>query len=373
MNFSLADYLNQINKSSETGAITESVASTGVPTKLGLYNMLRGRVLPGILAINKLDTEQGAVFGKVRKIDSVTALEYSMNDEYFKPLELDVEIPKGQDFQYGQAVYTANDAITFSGNDFTVATQIDDALAQELIEYKDVEVSFSIEKLNVIAKSVRSKLSITQELLQDVSAIYGADIVTSAIIDSSSERITRDAIRFMRDTAVKGDDITVPAEAGFAEARKLARVILDEASEISKATGNIATYVLCSPKVKNFLFESGLVDDTGFLDDLEVRSAEFYTKGDFFLVGFCRPANESDDDNFEAPYEYGSYVYCPFVSGSFDVLDTQNMAQNMLVQNRYAISIAPIGDGHKEFKRGDIRENWLGKNVNARTLNVIFE
>lgn len=356
-----------------TPVISESSTSGyGTPERLSMWNMTRSHLAP-VMAIIPLDKPQGYVFGKARQIEGKSALEFSRDGEYFERLVLDKSYVKDDIFQFSSGVYDVVEEFTIAADtsDFEVANIIESMLASGAIVHHMVESTFSLEKLMVTAASTYTRCAITQELMQDIESSYGIDLMRDALVASASERMNKEMVRFMLETAKADAPFAMKNDGDYKDARSLARAIQDSASNIQIDTGNEATWVMMSPKVYSILSTSGLIDD-GFLGDLEVLKDMYFAPKDkeYFLVGFVHEADDSDHagDQFEK-FQVGSYVLAPYVQEFHRVLATESMAEVQGSQLRFAISVAPYGGMDKKVA-GDNALQHAGKNTNARLVEV---
>ena len=220
-------------------------------------------------------------------------------------------------FGYGTGVATA------TGEDFGGATTFN-------------EMSFSIEKSTVTAKTRALKAEYTMEIAQDLKAIHGIDAEAELANILSTEilaEINREVVRSINVTAKAGAqtaNITTPgtfslsADAdGRWSAEKFRGLVVQldfEANQIAKDTrrgkGN---FVICSSNVATALHNSGMlaytpalntkleVDDTGntFAGVLNGKIKVYidpYATTDYVTVGY----------RGTSPYDAGLF-YCPYV------------------------------------------------------------
>jgi hypothetical protein len=197
------------------------------------------------------------------------------------------------------------------------------------------EMSFSIEKVTVEAKSRALKAEYTTELAQDLKAIHGLDAETELANMLSAEllaEINREVVTTVRTNAVAGAqsgtatagtfDLDVDANGRWSveKFKGLMFQIEREANEIAKATrrgkGNM---LICSSDVASALQMAGIldntpalnsnnlnVDDTGntFVGVLNGRYRVYidpYAGSNFMVVGY-KGANAFDAGLFYCPY-----------------------------------------------------------------------
>ena len=198
------------------------------------------------------------------------------------------------------------------------------------------EMSFSIEKVSVVAKSRALKAEYTMELAQDLKAVHGLDAEQELANILSAEvlaEINREVVRTINsraktgaatgNTAVNGIfNLTTDAD-GRWSVEKFKGLIVQierEANTIAKETrrgkGN---FIVCSSDVASALAASGMldyspalstnlnVDDTGntFAGVLNGRTRVYidpYSTTDYVTVGY-KGTN---------PYDAGLF-YCPYV------------------------------------------------------------
>lgn len=357
--------------------ITESsVSSLGPMEKQKLYNLIRGSVL-GCLAHNPVKQPNSAVFGKIRTINGVNALEYSQKAFETPLLVQGTPYTAGQKFRYAQGVYEVLSPVTFAGSNFEIGNQIISMEQAGFIRAQPVETDFGISKLIIQASTQASVIRCTQEMLQDMRSVFGDEYATKVLMDavasSVSERVNREGVRMIEATAAKGTAFSGTND--YDSARKLVSAIHAEALQVQKDTGNICTYVLVTPAVEALIMQSGLVDETGFLGELEVIGTRFYNEvgKEYFCVGFARDldgrSRETDGLIGDAPFDYGSYIFAPYVEEIYQVLDTENFSRNIRYSTRFSISCAPYKN-HKALENGDVAQEHLDSNLNARLVAV---
>lgn len=365
MSFNFDSYSKQLKASS---TLNESaVAVDAVPEKTVIYQMIRRAVMPKVLAECRLKTDQGVVFGKFRKIGGVNALEYTKDGAVVASLARDFDYGVDSEFQYAQSVYVVKGPFRVESDvsDFDLTVRLQQEVQRGVLEFKQVEGSFGISKLVTAASSRRTRLSATQELLQDIDSVYGEGmaqaLIRDCLVSSASEIINKDAIDFIWKTCAKTDNFIVK-EYDYGTARALVQKIHQAANKVTDATGNKCTYVLAHPDVIAFIEQSGLVDD-GFIGGLELVSSNFFTTARSVVVGFRR---DVEDGDFEEKPEFmmGSYIWMPYINELVSAVDTQSMTDNIGVVTRYSISVAPYKE-EKTFVRGDDVNKHLDANVNA--------
>jgi hypothetical protein len=244
------------------------------------------------------------------------------------------------------------------------------------------EMSFSIEKTSVVAKSRALKAEYTTELAQDLKAVHGLDAETELANILSTEimfEINRELVRTMYDVAQLGaqqpdlDAVASTANrfrAGLAggiydlerdsdgrwsaeKFRGLTFQIERECNEIARITrrgkGN---FVVCSPDVASALSMSGLldfsavfnpsmnVDVTGntLVGALHGGRVKVYvdpysqTNSQFVCVGY----------KGQSPYDAGIF-YCPYVPLQMvRAVDTRNFQPKIGFKTRYGMVSNPF-------------------------------
>ena len=251
------------------------------------------------------------------------------------------------------------------------------------------EMSFSIEKVTVTAKSRALKAEYSMELAQDLKAVHGLDAETELSNILSSEilaEINREVIRTLFTTAVPGSastavpgtfDLNVDSNGRWSVERfkGLMFHIEQEANAIAKATrrgkGNL---LICSSDVASALQMAGVldynpamntrtlnVDDTGntFVGILNGRYRVYidpYATGNFMVVGY----------KGSSPYDAGLF-YCPYVPLQMVRAVGENNFQPKIgfktrygmVSNPFAFGAAPsngalIADSNVYYRRSVI-------------------
>ncbi|AGS81065.1 major capsid protein [Caulobacter phage Cr30] len=197
------------------------------------------------------------------------------------------------------------------------------------------EMSFSIEKVSVTAKSRALKALYSQELAQDLKAVHGLDAETelsSILTTEILAEMNREMVRTIYVTATTGAantttagtfDLDVDANGRWSveKFKGLLFQIEMECNAVAKATrrgkGNI---LICSSNVASALMMAGVldyapalnannglnVDDTGntFVGVLNGRIKVFidpYASSEYFVVGYKGP-NNYDSGIFWTPY-----------------------------------------------------------------------
>jgi len=232
------------------------------------------------------------------------------------------------------------------------------------------EMSFSIEKVSVTAKTRALKAEYTMELAQDLKAIHGMDAETELSNILSSEimaEINREVVRTIYVTAKTGSlttatpgvfDLDVDANGRWSVEKFKGMLfhIEREANAIAKETrrgkGNI---IMCSSDVASALQMAGVldytpalnsnnnlsVDDTGntFAGVLNGRYRVYIDPyalgGNFFIVGY-KGANAFDAGLF----------YCPYVPLQMVRAVDQNSFQPKIgFKTRYGMVANPFAEG----------------------------
>jgi hypothetical protein len=248
-----------------------------------------------------------------------------------------------------------------------VATGVAESLGSTGPDF--AEMSFSIEKIAVQAKSRALKAEYTSELAQDLKAIHGLDaeaelanILTSEVL----AEINREIIRTVYLTGVAGSQVNVAVPGQFdldvdsngrwsvEKFKGLMFHIEREANEIAKQTrrgkGNI---ILCSSDVASALQMAGVldytpalnsnnlaVDDTGntFAGVLNGRYRVYidpYSTGNYMVVGY-KGSNAMDAGIF----------YCPYVPLQMvRAIGESNFQPKIGFKTRYGLVANPYAQG----------------------------
>ena len=253
------------------------------------------------------------------------------------------------------------------------------------------EMSFSIEKTSVEAKSRALRAEYSLELAQDLKAIHGLDAETELANILSTEilaEINREIVRTIntqailgaqqQSVAVKGAfDLTTDADGRWSaeKFKGLAVQIEREANAIAKATrrgkGNI---VICSSDVATALAASGQldytagagmsIDDTGntFVGTLNGRIRVFidpYATQDFITVGY-KGTN---------PYDAGMF-YCPYVPLQMVKAVAEDTFQPRIgFKTRYGMAVNPFVFGDNSSGLHNMAAT-AGKNTYYRIFRV---
>lgn len=254
------------------------------------------------------------------------------------------------------------------------------------------EMSFSIEKLTVTAKSRALKAEYTLELAQDLKAIHGLDaeselsnILTTEIL----AEINREVVRTIVVTAVKGAAMNTTTAGIFdldtdsngrwsvEKFKGLMFQIEREANQIAKETrrgkGNI---ILCSADVASALQMAGVldytpalnsnmlnVDDTGntFAGVLNGRFRVYidpYVSGGNYMVVGYKGASAFDAGLF----------YCPYVPlQQVRAVDPDSFIPKIGFKTRYGMIANPFAKGSTAFT-----DDGLAKDSNVYYRRVLI-
>jgi len=243
------------------------------------------------------------------------------------------------------------------------------------------EMTFTIDKVTVTAKSRALKAAYTIELAQDLKAIHGldADSELSAMLQTEIlAEINREVVRTVYNTAKRGANNTTTAGTfnldvdangrwSVEKFKGLMFFIEQEANIIAKDTrrgrGNI---ILCSSDVASALQMAGVLDytpaiagnnglvpdDTGntFVGVLNGRYRVYidpYAAGNFLVVGY-KGSN---------PFDAGLF-YCPYVPLQMvRAVDPNNFQPQMGFKTRYGIVANPFAQGSSVSNQGAITAN----------------
>lgn len=366
---------NAFKKEVNTTSLNESsVTSNGLPARAELYNLIRGKML-NIYATNPIDVPRAKVFGKIRTIDAVSALEYSQKSDS-EPYVSTKSYTKGEEFKFLQTIYVVNHDFEIDVSDkFLLVDQIDALEDRGFISVKQLAAEFGVSSLTVVASNQKSTVAYTQEFLEDLEASFSRKLLMDSLSDSASERINREMVRFMEDTSAVANSFIVTAN-DYNEARMLASRIVQEARQVQKDTGNVVTYALVTPGVEALLAQSGLIDVDGFIHGIEIVSTRWYHVKDkeYVILGFSRDQDDvgdNEDSIGDAPYKFGSIILCPYHEDLIEAIDVESMTGHIMVQRRFGLSVAPYQKETKTVLGGDVQVH-AGKNLNARIINVEF-
>lgn len=268
---------------------------------------------------------------------------------------------------------------------YNTVTGMSTALAETLggnTTHGFAEMSFSIEKVTVTAKSRALKAEYTMELAQDLKAIHGLDAETELSNILSAEilaEINREVVRTINVTAVSGaqDNVTTPGvfdldtdSNGRWSVEKFKGLMFQlerEANQIAKQTrrgkGNI---LICSSDVASALQMAGVldyapalnsnnlnVDDTGATfagvlnGRLRVYIDPYAIGGNYATVGY-KGANAFDAGLF----------YCPYVPLQMvRAVDQNSFHPKIGFKTRYGMVSNPFADGSAAATQGALTFN----------------
>ena len=255
------------------------------------------------------------------------------------------------------------------------------------------EMSFSIEKLTVTAKSRALKAEYTLELAQDLKAVHGLDAENELANILSTEilaEINREVIRTLIVTAVQGAQDNTTTAGRFdldtdsngrwsvEKFKGLMFQIEREANKIAKETrrgkGNI---ILCSSDVASALQMAGILDytpalnannglipdDTGntFVGVLNGRYRVYidpYAGGNYMVVGY-KGAN---------PFDAGLF-YCPYVPlQQVRAVDPDSFIPKIGFKTRYGMIANPFAKGATAFT-----DDGIAKDSNVYYRRVLVD
>lgn len=351
--------------SAGTGGYTAGAAAAGPVAGYDpiLISLVR-RAMPNLIAYDLLGVQPmtgptGMIFAMRSRYDNQTGAESFFNEA---DTDFSGSNMTGGPLQVGSLDGTAGQ---------TTGTGIDTGTAESLGSTGPAfpEMSFSIEKVVVEAKSRALKAEYTSELAQDLKAVHGLDaeqelanILTSEIL----AEINREVIRTVYTSAVAGSQTNVAVPGQFdldvdsngrwsvEKFKGLMFHIEREANALAKATrrgkGNI---ILCSSDVASALQMAGVldytpalnsnnlqVDDTGntFVGVLNGRYRVYidpYSTGNYMVVGY-KGSNAMDAGLF----------YCPYVPLQMVRAIGENTFQPKIgFKTRYGMVANPFAEG----------------------------
>jgi hypothetical protein len=269
--------------------------------------------------------------------------------------------------------YSVNSSIVVSGNSqlYNFAGGATTATAEALgtsggVDFR--QMAFSIDKVQVTARSRALKAEYSIELAQDLKAIHGLDAETELSTILSAEilaEINREVIRTVQVTAVTGAadtttpgtfDLDIDANGRWSveKFKGLMFQVEREANQIAKQTrrgkGNI---IICSSDVASALQMAGVldyapalnsnnlqVDDTGntFAGVLNGRIRVYidpYSSGHYMVIGY------KGSSSFDA-----GLFYCPYVPLQMVRAVGQDSFQPKIgFKTRYGIVANPFNKG----------------------------
>jgi len=397
-----------LNSLAPAGAVTAGAVQYVDPVLISLVR----RTMPKLLAYD--------VCG-VQPLTGPTGLIFAMRSQYGSPGQLPAEgatVPNEAFFGEANTAYTTNAtggqhvdlkdsaAVTayagggadpidvfFTpggyGHGFGTGTSTGENMGRGVAGVGAIpEMSFSIEKVTVSAKSRALKAEYTTELAQDLKAIHGLDAEAELANMLSAEllaEINREVVTTVRTTAVEGAqggvavdgtfDLDVDANGRWSveKFKGLMFQIEREANAIAKATrrgkGNM---LICSSDVASALQMAGMldntpalnsnnlnVDDTGntFVGVLNGRYRVYidpYATTNFMVVGY-KGSNAFDAGLF----------YCPYVPLQMVRAVGENSFQSKLgFKTRYGMVANPFSQG-ATASGGWTRNDGLDANSNV--------
>ena len=243
------------------------------------------------------------------------------------------------------------------------------------------EMTFTIDKVTVTAKSRALKAAYTLELAQDLKAIHGLDAeneLTGMLQAEILAEINREVVRTVYNTAVRGAngttvagtfnlDVDANGRWSVEKFKGLMFFIEQESNVIGKDTrrgrGNI---ILASSDVASALQMAGVLDYTpalngnngnvpndngntfaGILNGRYRVYIDPYAAGNFLVVGY-KGSN---------PFDAGLF-YCPYVPLQMvRAVDQANFQPQIGFKTRYGIVANPFARGSTTTNQGDITAN----------------
>ena len=324
------------------GAGTGTVVGTGATATADnwdpiLISLVR-RAMPNLVAydicgVQPMTGPTGLIFAmKARYVDSTTTVDRT--EALFNEADTDFS---GTGTHAGSDPFASGSANTAVQTGYTTGAGVATATAE--IDATIPEMSFTIEKATVTAKSRALKAEYTIELAQDLKAIHGLDAETELANILSGEilaEINREVVRTIYTTAKAGAQVNVTTAGTFdldtdsngrwsvEKFKGLLFQLERDANAIGQLTrrgkGNI---IICSADVASALQMSGVldyapalntnlnVDDTGntfagvlngkFKVYIDPYSANI-SASQFYVVGY----------KGTSPYDSGIF-YCPYV------------------------------------------------------------
>jgi hypothetical protein len=260
------------------------------------------------------------------------------------------------------------------------------------------EMSFSIDKTTVTAKSRALKAEYTVELAQDLKAIHGLDAEAELSNILSQEfmfEINREVVRTIYKVAKNGSpstatagtfDLDVDSNGRWSVERfkgllfNIERDANHIAQDTRRGKGN---FIVCSADVASALAMSGVldytpalstnlnVDDTGntfagvlngrFRVYIDPYSANLGTANQFYMVGY----------KGSSPYDAGMF-YCPYVPLQMvRAIDPNSFQPKIGFKTRYGLIANPYVTSSDSLSDADADRFTAGRNQYYRKTRVI--
>ena len=382
---------NQAVEMQKSGMITETTNQTGAAIQNFdpiLISLVR-RSLPNLIAydvcgVQPMTGPTGLIFAMRSRYSTQTGTEAFYNEANTFFSGSNAAITAAQLAQLTNLTLAANTTETFVSNAAAVAamtTNQGENLGDGAAGNTFQEMSFSIEKVTVTAKTRALKAEYSMELAQDLKAVHGLDAETELANILSTEilaEINREVIRTIYGVAKLGAQVGTTTRGIFdldtdsngrwmvEKIKGLAFQIEREANTIAKQTrrgkGNI---MLCSSDVASALAMAGIldynsalqgqvnltVDDTGntfagtLFGRIKVYIDPYFPAGstnEFAVIGY-KGSNAYDAGLF----------YCPYVPLQMvRAVDTGTFQPKIGFKTRYGLVSNPFADGTAAATQG---------------------
>lgn len=327
----------------------------------------------------------------VQPLNQPTGLIFSMKSKYGTMNGPEARFNEPNSAFSGTGAQAGNNPVQ---SPYTIGRGFDTAVAETIGSSGGpawAEMSFSIEKIMVEAKSRALKAEYSRELEQDLQRIHGlsADAVLSEILSGEVlAELNREFIRTVYWSAVPGCvagtanagefDLDVDANGRWSveKFKGLMFQIEREANTVGQLNRRgRANFIICSADVASALSMAGVLDNaTALKNNLEVDDTNSTYAG--ILNGkykvYIDPysANSNDNDQFFVmgykganAWDAGLY-YCPYIPlQKMTAIDPNTAGQKVFYKTRYGIKANPFAAAN-----GDIVAN---SNVYFRRVKVL--
>lgn len=391
--FKIKDLLNESTRA-------DSSMGSGA-TLQAFTRATRALIYEDLIAVQETNLPVAGLYG-VRLLDSGGNMSYLSHATYsgmINSREAISEVSakayvKDELFKKDDIVYKTLVPFTLTGTEYSdinkemIAKNIrymSDAGETSDMEFADIaEVGVKIDRWDSEVKTRKLKTSFSVELMQDMEAnqLIGKnvpfDLLTTIAAEDTNKDICQKLLHVSKVHEGNGIVDGVLSVGTMTEpemSRTVYKNIIDMGEHVRKDSSFTPTFVLASTKVCTMLKSSGWVTkSTKPLSDGVTRCGlEIYADDtapmDYAVVGFKHRLGE---------LEYvSSLFYSPYTSTYSIVKDTKSFNDNLLIMNRYALSVNPWSLDFDFVKnamviQGDDWDSIGGKSPNSRCLMIDF-
>lgn len=378
---------------------TSAANSQGRPDLLALTRAVNALIYTDLVAVQPTSQPTATLFGlrytnPNKDMTAFTTATYygEVGDRSSIPEVAAGAVTQGQRFKFQDIVFEATksgsiasadlDGIRQALVDGTIRMQGDTAKTgqYESANAEIADANFTLDRWNMQVGTRKIKTKLTVELLQDLehNQMDAQGTVEDMLGTMISEDINKDIIqklftvskRFkiagVNDSGIV--DLTASTLPSVDVARSIYHYVCEMSAAIQKNTSFLASFVLCSSRVKAYLEASGFVNhsDNDLSDGVTRSGLEVYTDTnaliDYVVVGSVITQDEMD--------KVGSLFFAPFTesdeAGSVYVVNDVNSLQpGIMLMTRYALGVNPYataeGKDSEQLTAADDWNNLVGR------------